>query len=236
MTVARGSVPVPGMIGKGLHERSDDRACRTSCARAISLLDCPEYPFMGGVSGFRQPMLFHDGTPCLTRCNKKVSIKFNQGFIMGRFGDRQMKCRIRFEKPIKITARSPLSAHLERFLQLPNIPGGPMSCSQSGRFRFQNDTQFKMIPETGSRDTPHNCGRVKFKADISSVPLPDFQHVSMGQNTNSLPHRIPPNLQHLRKFSLFWDTLSDGPGPAFDFFPHGINRAIDEGTTGKLGK
>lgn len=55
MTVARGSVPVPGMIGKGLHERSDDRACRTSCARAISLLDCPEYPFMGGVSGFRQP-------------------------------------------------------------------------------------------------------------------------------------------------------------------------------------
>jgi len=236
MAVTRGSVRIPGMIGKSLHERPDDRACRTGRARAISLLYCPEDPFMGGIAGFRQAMLFHDSTPRLTRRDKKVSVKSNQGFIVGRFGDRKMKCRICFQKLIKITARSPLAACLECFLQLPNILGGPMLRSQPGCFRFQNDTQFKMIPEAGTRDAPHDGSRVKFKADIRSVPLPDFQHVSMGQDTNSLPHRIPPNLQHLGKFRLFWDTFSDGPGAAFDFFPHGVNRTIDEGTTGKLGK
>lgn len=234
--MTRGSITVPSMIRKSMHERPDNRAGSTSCARAVSLLYCPEYPFMSGITGFRQAMLFHDSTPCLTRRDKKVSVKFNQSFIVGRFGDRKMKCRICFQKPIKITALSPLAARLECFLQLPNVPGGPMLRSQPGRFRFQNDTQFKMIPEAGSRDAPHDCGRIKFKADIGSVPLPNFQHISMGQDTNSLPHRIPPNLQHLGKFGFFWDTLSNRPRPAFNFFPHGINRTVNERATGKLGK
>ena len=129
-----------------------------------------------------------------------------------------------------------ISADLEEPPQFNNIRVGALAGRAPCSFGLEHGAQLEMIMEARPAHPAHDLGRIDVQSDIGAIPLANFQHFGVRQNSDRLTCRVAADTQQVRQLLLLGDALADTPYTALDLGTDLFDSRIDERPTGRLGQ